>query len=72
MKEIQIDHEKLSYAQKSAYGASDCLMLTDAPLIFTPSQLGLAALRSGIRKAGYRLDEYIKLITDKKVCNGVK
>lgn len=38
-------------AHRAALAAVDALMLTDAPLRFSPGQLALAALRSGFNKA---------------------
>lgn len=37
-------------AQGAAFAAVDALMLTDAPLLYSPSLLALAALRAGFRK----------------------
>ena len=42
--------ERLECVQSAAAGAADVLMLTDAPLLYPPGQLALAALRSGLRK----------------------
>ena len=35
--------------------AADALMLTDAHLLFTPAQLGLAAMRAGLKRVPSRL-----------------
>jgi hypothetical protein len=47
----------LARLRGAAAAGLDALMLTDAPLLFPPGQLALAALRSGVRKAraGLRL-----------------
>jgi hypothetical protein len=45
--------EVLSKAKAAARAAIDALMLTDAPLIFPPGQLALAAMRSGFNKVPY-------------------
>ena len=37
-------------ARRAARAAADALLLTDAPLLFPPGQLGLAAMRSGFNK----------------------
>lgn len=42
---------QLARAQEHAAAAADALLLTDAPLLFPPAQLGLAAMRSGLRQA---------------------
>lgn len=39
----------LDGVRRKAIVAADALMLTDAPLLFPPGQLALAALRSGVR-----------------------
>ena len=38
-------------ARGAAHAAVDALMLSDAPLLFPPGQLALAAMRSGFNKA---------------------
>ena len=42
--------EQLARAQAAAGAAADSLMLTDAPLMFPPGQLALAAMRAAFRK----------------------
>lgn len=42
--------ESLAMARAAAKAAVDALMLTDAPLLFPPGQLALAAMRSGCNK----------------------
>ena len=48
--------EHLKIIRGKAVGAADALMLTDAPLLFPPGQLALAALRCGIQKVCLTLD----------------
>jgi hypothetical protein len=43
------DGKQLSQIRAKSLAAIDALMLTDAPLIFPPGQLALAALRSGMK-----------------------
>ncbi|KAL6782128.1 hypothetical protein ACKKBF_B10775 [Auxenochlorella protothecoides x Auxenochlorella symbiontica] len=49
-------------ARRAALAAADALMLTDAPLLFTPGQLALAALRSGFHKAGIKIQNPAALV----------
>lgn len=42
-------NDSLARIRAKSMAASDALMLTDAPLLFSPAQLALAALRSGVR-----------------------
>jgi len=42
----------LSVARKASLGACDVLMRSDACLLFPPGQIALAAMRSGLKKAG--------------------
>ena len=42
--------EQLGRAKQQAMEAADMLLLTDAPLLFPPAQLGLSAMRSGLRQ----------------------
>ena len=42
--------EQLARARAAAGAAADSLMLTDAPLMFPPGQLALAAMRAAFRK----------------------
>lgn len=42
--------EVLGAVRGSAYRAADRYLLTDAPLLHTPGQIGLAALRAGLKK----------------------
>lgn len=41
-------------------GAVDALMLTDAPLLYSPAQLALAALRSGCSSRGIKVTRFIE------------
>ena len=45
-----VDSPTMLKAQAAAFAAVDALMLTDAPLLYSPSLLALAALRAGFRK----------------------
>ena len=42
--------KQLAQARSAAGAAADSLMLTDAPLMFPPGQLALAAMRAAFRK----------------------
>ena len=46
----RLDAAGISKARGAAQAALDALMLTDAPLLYSPSLLALAALRAGFRK----------------------
>lgn len=46
----QLDAAGVTKAQGAAHAAVEALMLTDAPLLYSPSLLALAALRAGFRK----------------------
>ncbi len=48
----EMTEQQLSDARRAARAAADALLLTDAPLVFPPGQLGLAAMRSGFNKVG--------------------
>lgn len=45
-----VTEQQMADARKAARAAADALMLTDAPLLFPPGQLALAAMRSGFSK----------------------
>lgn len=45
-----ITEQQMGDAKKAARAAADALMLTDAPLLFPPGQLALAAMRSGFNR----------------------
>ena len=51
----QASSEALAKARASAMTAAEALMLSDAPLLFPPGQLALAAVRSGLRKVQFWL-----------------
>ncbi len=46
----QLDAAGIKKARGAAQAALDALMLTDAPLMYSPSLIALAALRAGFRK----------------------
>ena len=46
----RLDVVGMSKARSAAQAALDALMLTDAPLLYSPSLMALAALRAGFRK----------------------
>ena len=46
----KLDIAGMSKARGAAQAALDALMLTDAPLLYSPSSVALAALRAGFRK----------------------
>lgn len=46
------DSERLAGIKAAAYEASDALMLTDAPLLYTPGQLALTATLAACSKVG--------------------
>ncbi len=46
----KLDAAGINKARGAAQAALDALMLTDAPLIHSPSLIALAALRAGFRK----------------------
>ena len=45
-----LSDKQLTQARSAAGAAADSLMLTDAPLMFPPGQLALAAMRAAFRK----------------------
>lgn len=47
-----VTEQQLADTKKAARAAADALVLTDAPLLFPPGQLALAAMRSGFNKVG--------------------
>lgn len=47
---LRRDDEAWHKAKPRAYAAADVLMRSDAPLMFPPGKLALAALRSAFRK----------------------
>ena len=51
----ELTEQQVADARRAARAAADALLLTDAPLLFPPGQLGLAAMRSGFNKVEYFL-----------------
>ena len=49
----KLDAAGIDKARGAAQAALDALMLTDAPLMYSPSLIALAALRAGFRKVWY-------------------
>jgi len=49
-----LSDKQLAQARSAAGAAADSLMLTDAPLMFPPGQLALAAMRAAFRKVSSR------------------
>ena len=49
----KLDAAGMSKARGAAQAALDALMLTDAPLLYSPSLVALAALRAGFRKVHF-------------------
>ena len=49
----KLDAAGINKARGAAQAALDALMLTDAPLMYSPSLIALAALRAGFRKVWY-------------------
>ena len=64
---IQPSEERTAKWFAASLSAIDSLMMSDAPLIFPPSQLALAALRSGLKKAeGLKLGQrYLERVARK-------
>jgi hypothetical protein len=52
-------------ANGKARAAVDVLMLTDAPLLYPPGALAVAALRSGFRSANLSCQQYLQHIAQK-------
>eukprot|EP00803_Ostreobium_quekettii_P001271 evm.model.scf_592.4 EVM.evm.TU.scf_592.4 scf_592:21499-24169(+) len=62
---IQLDWESVEGAiQAKAYGAADALMLSDAPLLFLPGLLALAAVRSAFRAEHGSFDAYLLKVAE--------
>lgn len=55
----QLDAVLLKKARGAAQAALDALMLTDAPLLYSPSSVALAALRAGFRKIEVSSGKYV-------------
>jgi hypothetical protein len=60
----------LQQLQAKASSAADVLMATDAPLLFPPAQLALAALRSACRHLGLSLSSYIHHVAAQQQAQG--
>eukprot|EP00210_Caulerpa_lentillifera_P005598 g5355.t1 len=54
--------QELSSIRRSAFTAVQCLLETDAPLLFKPGKLALAAVRSGYKNNKRTLDPYMDVI----------
>jgi hypothetical protein len=61
--------DALKQAQAAARAAVDALMLSDAPLLFPPGQLALAAMRSGCNKAR---PPFVCMPSPMVACNGLR
>lgn len=57
--------EALSAAHTKARAAVDVLMLTDAPLLYPPGLLAVAALRSGFRSVSLSTQQYLRHVAAK-------
>jgi hypothetical protein len=57
--------DTLSAAHAKARAAVDVLMLTDAPLMYPPGALAVAAVRSGFRSVNLSTQQYVKHIAQK-------
>lgn len=57
--------EALSAAHAKARAAVDVLMLTDAPLLYPPGLLAVAALRSGFRSVSLSTQQYLRHVAAK-------
>lgn len=65
-----LDAEALAAVRQRAYTAADLLMLTDAPLMYPPGVLALAALRSAFRKAGTKFGTYLPRVNAMAMSTG--
>ncbi|KAL3139883.1 hypothetical protein ABBQ38_004177 [Trebouxia sp. C0009 RCD-2024] len=59
----RLDAAGMSKARGAAQAALDALMLTDAPLLYSPSLVALAALRAGFRKIEVPSGKYLEHAT---------
>lgn len=62
----KLDAAGINKARGAAQAALDALMLTDAPLMYSPSLIALAALRAGFRKIEVSSGKYIAHIASKQ------
>jgi cyclin H len=53
--------DTVSTVKAAAYAVMDALLLTDAPLLYTPGQLALAAYYSGLEKAGVEAPSVLEI-----------
>ncbi|EIE26696.1 cyclin-like protein [Coccomyxa subellipsoidea C-169] len=58
----ELGGDTLAQARAAARAAVDALMLTDAPLLFPPGQLALAAMRSGCNKVKVPLGSFLSRV----------
>ncbi len=63
-----LSDKQLAQARSAAAAAADSLMLTDAPLMFPPGQLALAAMRAAFRKVPSRCVLFAGLFTWCSLC----
>ncbi|CAL8467030.1 g6566 [Coccomyxa elongata] len=61
----ELKGESLTKARAAAKAAVDALMLTDAPLVFPPGQLALAAMRSGCSKVKILFGSFLSRVAKK-------
>lgn len=61
------DGKQLSQIRAKSLAAIDALMLTDAPLIFPPGQLALAALRSGMKTSGLPIAPLLSQVVERSL-----
>ena len=64
-----VTEQQVADTKKAARAAADALVLTDAPLLFPPGQLALAAMRSGFNKVGLSNLPGIPLQNSSPDCN---
>jgi hypothetical protein len=62
---LSLSDEDSRRAKKSAHGALEALLRSDAALLFPPAQLGFAALRSAFLKLDIRLRVYLDSVVRK-------
>ncbi|KDD74824.1 hypothetical protein H632_c1051p0 [Helicosporidium sp. ATCC 50920] len=54
------DEQTRQRVKDAALAGADVLLLSDAPLLFSPGQIALAALRSGALRRGLKLDGFLQ------------
>ena len=57
---VSASADVINSCRNRSTSAVDALMMSDAPLMYTPGQIALAALRSGFRGAGIRIGKYLE------------